>query len=249
MQLIYTRDYEIGYAHTDPKGDVRPSFLLACMQDIAGRHSIILGNARDILMEKYRCFWMLVRVQFHLLRPISGDETLTVTTWARSIKGAMTYRDFEFHVNGELVGDAQSAWVVANFDTRKLVRLSAAGITPDFLNSERSEGKDIGHIRFPQEPSFSYARTVRVSDLDVNYHLNNTKYADIVLDTLHTDVFEKSFVSDFQINYLQECLPGETLSVLSFADETAHYICGEKDEKRCFEAKMEFAVRQQETEA
>jgi len=239
MQLLLKRDYDLGYAQTDPKGNVRPSCLLAQMQDIAGRHSILLGNSRDVLMEQYHCFWMLVRVQFHLLRPIRGDETLTITTWARSIKGAMTYRDYEFHVGTELVGDAQSAWVVANFETRKIVRLSSVGLTSAFLNPERSTGEEIGHICFPESLTFSHDRRVSISDLDVNYHLNNTKYADIVLDTLPLDIFETKFISGFQLNYLQECLLDEVIPVECGSDGDWHYVCGSKDGKRSFEAKLQ----------
>lgn len=244
MQLEYTHDYDIGYDRTDPKGNMRPSCLLGCMQDIAGRHSIILGNSRDVLMEQYRCFWMLVRVQFHLIRPVRGEEALTITTWARSIKGAMTYRDFEFHVGNEIVGDAQSAWVVANFDTRKMMRLSSVGLTSDFLNPARSEGEDIGHIHFPETSVFSHDRVVRISDLDVNYHLNNTKYADIVLDTLDVQEFDTQFISRFQLNYVQECLAGEILPIYVGTDGACHYVFGEKNGKHCFESKLDFAPLQ-----
>ena len=50
MQLAYTHEYAIGYDKTDLKGNMRPSCLLGCMQDIAGRHSVLLGNSREDLM-------------------------------------------------------------------------------------------------------------------------------------------------------------------------------------------------------
>lgn len=242
MQLLLTRDYDIGYAQTDPKGNMRPSCLLSIMQDIAGRHSNILGNSRDVLMERYHAFWMLVRVQYSLNRPVSGDEKLTVETWARSIKGVMTYRDFAFYIEEEYVGNAQSAWVVADFETRKMLRLSSVGLTASFLNPDRSEGEDIGHIRFPEPITHSHDKVVRISDLDVNYHLNNTKYADIVLDALDLDSFSSRFISHFQLNFLQECLMGETISVNSSKDKDWLYVCGIKEGKHCFDSKLQLSA-------
>ncbi len=241
MEKIYKQTFLIDSTQTDIAGNIKPSQLLARMQDTAGNHSVILGNGREILMEQHNAFWMLVRVQYHLSRPVCAGELLTVETWARNIKGAIINRDFAFFVGDECVGDAQSGWITADYETRKILRPASVGITNDFLYGERGEVIEISNLHIPQNLSFSHDRRVELSDLDVNCHLNNTKYGDIVLDALSAEELKNLFVSHFRLNFVKECLLHETIHVSSVRDTNSIYVCGDKDGGRCFESEIKLS--------
>ena len=82
---------------------------------------------------------------------------------------------------------------------------------------------------------------MRYSDLDVNGHMNNTKYADVLMDALTAQELEGRFVSELQLNYSQECKAGETMEVCRVLTENSCYIDGCSDDgKRRFEATIQF---------
>lgn len=52
---------------------------------------------------------------------------------------------------------------------------------------------------------------VKFTDLDENKHLNNTKYARIILDALELSIDEN--IKTFEIDYVSEVKYGETLKI------------------------------------
>ena len=69
-------------------------------------------------------------------------------------------------------------------------------------------------------------RRVVYGDTDVNRHMNNMKYADIACDAIRYDLCGGQFISEVQINYLQECFPGEELLILRGEADGARYVRG-----------------------
>ena len=121
MERIYEQSFVVGPRETDLFNHCRPSGILDYLQQAATSHAITLGWGRDMLVEQ-GAIWMLVRLKYTLLRPILGEELVTVRTWHRGAKGATVYRDFDLFVDGQRVGEAISSWVVADVNTHSLLR-------------------------------------------------------------------------------------------------------------------------------
>lgn len=57
-------------------------------------------------------------------------------------------------------------------------------------------------------------RAMGYSDTDINGHINNIHYADFACDAVHLERWGGGrFVREFQIDYVGECLAGETVRV------------------------------------
>lgn len=87
---------------------------------------------------------------------------------------------------------------------------------------------------------------VTYSRTDDNGHLNNTQYADIILDNLPFSATVERRLKKLVINYHSEAKMGEELAILckelgesdGIAPGTVgYYVTGKKDDgKKCFEA-------------
>ena len=85
------------------------------------------------------------------------------------------------------------------------------------------EGTDGGELkksirlhraRMPERFDGVSLREMRYSDTDINGHINNIRYADFACDALHLERYgEGRFVRSFQLDYITECMAGETLSI------------------------------------
>ena len=197
------------------------------MQEAATAAACALHASRDEMLDKYNAFWMLARVWYRLDEPLKWGERLRIRTWHRGGRGASSYRDFDLFVNDAPVGEAVSLWVLANAQTHKLVRM--AGI-------EEFQGTDGGalcktrllnKVRMPPDMTCAGTRSFRYSDLDVNGHVNNVRYADIVCDALHLErMGAERFVSSLQVGYQAECRVGETVDLTTGSDGGAQYVHG-----------------------
>lgn len=241
MNEIYTKDFEIGTTAVDLYNHCRPAAILEMFQELATGHAELQGQSREYLVQNYHACWILARVWIGLRRPILVGETVTATTWSRPPKGTIVYRDADFYVGDELVGEAVAAWIIADTESRKMLRPGsiervAASSSPGVMKD-----RELRLIRSPGEKDHVYDKTVRYSDLDLNGHMNNTKYADVLMDAFDPKELEGKFLSELQLNYSQECRPGETMEIFRGKLEDFCYIDGcDREGKRRFEATVQF---------
>ena len=230
MDHVYENTYRIGAQNVDRHNHCRPAAALSCLQEAATYAAIDLNISRDVMLRKYNVFWMLARIWFRLERPLGWDEALTVRTWHRGGKGVAMYRDFDLYVGDELVGEAVSTWVLADYDTHKMFRLSTVKEFESTSGGPLCKSKLLGKIPMPEELTLSYSRRMGYSDTDINGHVNNCRYADLVCDALPIDVFDgKQFLSEMQLGYLAECLPGDLLHLQAGQGEGQHFVQGIDD--------------------
>lgn len=225
--MYYEDTYRIGARDTDPFNCCRPSSVLNFLQEAATQAAVDLHVSRDEIVEKYNCFWMLVRMWYRLDRPLRWDEELTVRTWHRGGKSAAMYRDFDLYCNGVQIGEAVSTWVLADLNTHKLKRLSEIGEFQLTTGGDLCKSIMLHRNRMPEEMIPAEERLLHYSDCDVNGHVNNVRYADFACDALHMErEGAEKFVSSFHISYLKECIPGETITLSAGRKEDAWCVRG-----------------------
>ena len=238
---ILEQDFTIASTDVDAYGNCRPAALLRFFQDLATEHADRLGMGRGYLTQEYHAVWMLARVWYRLDRPLHMGETVTVRTWHRGAGGLIVYRDFDLMVDGAPVGEAVSAWIVADIESRKMLRPTGVENIAASPVPETVKEKQLKLIRTPKEREYVYTKTIRYSDLDLNFHMNNTKYADVLLDAMAPEELQGKFLSEMQLNYSQECLAGEAVDICRHVEDDRCYIdgCG-GDGARRFEAILQF---------
>ena len=235
--LIDSRD-------VDCRGQCRASALMGYMQEAATQAAENGGFGRKIIMGKYNGFWMLTRMWYRVTRPLNWNEELTVHTWHRGGKGAVSYRDYDLYAGEEYIGEGVSAWVLADADSHRLIRLSGVTEMSESHGGALCKSMTLNKLKSPTELEFVEQRVMRYSDTDINGHINNTRYADFACDGLRMDLLAKDkFLSEVQIGYLGECQPGEVLDIKTGQTEDGRvYLCGcDEDRKARFETVMLFS--------
>lgn len=220
------KKYIVGPGETDCFNFCRPSAFLNFMQDVATEHAGIIGLSRDTLVHEYGAIWILARCWYRISRPIVAFEELTIETWHRGLKGAMWYRDFHIAINGEHIGDASNAWVLADVETHRARRPTGMeDIDARSANPERALPNSMGKLACKTELTPSCVKQIRYSDLDVNGHLNNAKYGDLVCDAIALDTLDSAYIRELQINYTGECKSGDKITLAS--DDFKTFVTGQ----------------------
>lgn len=233
MDTFYQDTYRVDSREVDLFGHCRPSALLGFLQEGATQAAVVLGISREEMLERHNAFWMLSRIRFTLSRPLHWDERLTVKTWHRGGKMAVMYREFDLSVGEERVGRALSAWVLADWDTHKILKLG---------DVRELDGTDGGSLirtdilrkpRLPAEMALTEKRRMHYSDTDMNRHVNNVRYADFACDALRLEELGKGkYISSMQVSYLAECHAGEDIGLLTGRDVSGFYVVGRGSEEK-----------------
>lgn len=238
--MYYEKQYHIDGRDTDHRGQCRMSALLGFLQECGAEAATGIGLSHQKMLEKYQGFWMLVRVWVELEAPICWNETLTIRTWHRQSKGITSYRDFDFFRDGQYVGQAISAWVLANAESHKLLRLDKISEFREHGGEGLGKTKTLSHLKLPAGLKEVERRRLHYSEQDINGHINNTRYADYACDALEMENMGKdSFIRTMQLGFLAECHAGEELILLTGAGDGMDYVRGTgEDGKSRFEAAL-----------
>ncbi len=215
------KKYTVDAGDTDCFNLLRLSSLLNYLQIAATEHAEIMGLARDKLVFESSMIWILARAYIELDAPIRGNDEVTIETWHRGLSGPIWYRDFILSVNGVEVGRAINAWVIADAVTHKMKRpVGLESIDEATSAPERSLGITLGRLKCNDEMISKFKKTIRYSDMDINCHLNNAKYGDLICDVIDMHTLKPCYFKKLQINYINECKPNEKIILKSNSDGT-----------------------------
>ena len=235
MQKTYVQTFRIASYQTDLTARIKPSAILEIMQEMAGAHAELLTVGRTRL-EPLNLAWVLTRVEVRMNRyPLSG-EVITVETFPMPNRRVFFPRYFVFRdAQGETIGCAGSMWVVLDVTTRKMA--SGAEITalmPD--NSDLTA--PMGMPATVEEVAGDVTETLRTpvyTDLDMNGHVNNTRYVDWCCNALGIDTMRSHAMTQFAVNFNQEILPGQEMRTVLHQDGTRFSFSGFSEAWRHFD--------------
>ena len=235
MLKQYTQEFRIASYQTDLSARIRPSAILEIMQEMAGAHAELLGVGRSHLLPM-NLAWVLTRVEVRMERyPLSG-EVISVETFPMPNRRVFFPRYFIFRdAEGKEIGCAGSMWVILDITSRKMTNaVEITALLPDNSDLTAPMGmpatvEEIGGA--PQEEQ----RMPVYSDLDVNGHVNNTRYLDWCCNALGIETMRASVIKQFAVNYNLEILPGQTVQTRLHRQNNAFSFSGFEDEKRHFD--------------
>lgn len=219
--MKWTETYKVNSHFTDADGIVRTSYMLKYMQETANLQLETLGPSNSQLREMGYAF-LLSRLSMSFYKPVRAYETIEVQSWACESRGSSFNRCYRVLRDGMIVAEASSVWALVRLSDRKLMRVG--DVT---LNFDTDPALDLDlprRLKIPDAANLVLVgeRNVVYSDLDVNRHINNTNYPDILCDFL-PDTAGKRVIA-MGINFLSEAVLGETLKVYCAEYDGVYYM-------------------------
>ena len=209
MEPIYRQNFLIDDMVSDCFGRLKLSALLYFAQEVAGKHSDLLGADYDTLMLRH-LFWAVTRHRIQITRLPMRGETITVETWPMpTTKVAYPRSTVAYDAQGHELFRSISLWVLMDLDQRTMVLPGKSGVivTGSLTGSELA----VPHSILPKPMTNTDIRRVTYSYLDRNGHMNNTHYLDWVDDLLPGSFHSNHIAREFIICYHNEAREGQQI--------------------------------------
>lgn len=192
------------------------SAVLRYMQEAAYRHLTVCPPTMDELRAENKVF-VLSRLSFSIYDALRFDDELTLETWPSESKGVSFPRSTVARKDGRIVAELASVWALIDPVNKSFWRANA--YTPDFEYEEPIELDLPTRLRIPQglELKLVGEHTVAYQDCDLNRHVNNTHYPDLLCGFLPNMIGSR--VVKMAISYLHEAPLGKTVKVYSASDD------------------------------
>jgi Acyl-ACP thioesterase len=211
MTDILSQKQTIRSEQVDARRILKTSALLLILQEIALDHSRLLGFGSDATLHR-NLLWVVTRYCMDINRLPAYEETVTVETWPGPVRRVLFPRYFRIKDQaGNVIMRASSVWVLIDGEKRSMISPAQYGLTPAEGRTEPDE-LPYHEPALPIEAERTVSFTVPYSYLDLNGHMNNTRYFDLCEDMIADEV-QSSRIRHITAEYLNEVRYKETIEI------------------------------------
>jgi len=211
MGLTYQMKMKIPFDMADMNGHIKlPDVILLSLQ-VSGMQSIELGVSDKTILEDYNLVWIITDYDIEVVRLPRFAEEITIETEALSYNRLFCYRRFTIYDEaGQELIHMMATFVLMDRDSRKV-----HAVEPEIVAPYQSDF-DKKLIRGPKyeslnEPISKYYH-VRFYDLDMNGHVNNSKYLDWIFEVMGADFLTQYIPKKINLKYVKEVRPGGVIT-------------------------------------
>ena len=211
MGLTYQMKMKIPFDMADMNGHIKlPDVILLSLQ-VSGMQSIELGVSDKTILEDYNLVWIITDYDIEVARLPHFAEEITIETEALSYNRLFCYRRFTIYDEaGQELIHMMATFVLMDRDSRKVHAVEPEIVVP--YQSDFDKKLIRGPRYEPLEELVSKDYHVRFYDLDMNGHVNNSKYMDWIFEVMGADFLTQYIPKKINLKYVKEVRPGGVIT-------------------------------------
>ena len=232
----YRKDLIIRSSDVDRHQRLRLSALFTMLQEASIAHTTELGMGREKTLDR-GLLWVVTLEQAEIRRLPIYDEHIRLESWPNPTMHLYFPRSYRITAQtGETLMEASAVWALMDQNTRHIVFPEQYGVSIDGA----AAAGDPPLARPPKIPELTDALsyTVPYSFLDLNGHMNNTRYLDLAED-LMPESLRSGEIERIRIEFSSEAREGETILLRTAVSGHMFAMSGET-RRRLFRLLMEY---------
>ena len=240
--MIYQQEKIVSFYDLDANGDVKLTALLKYIGEAAFYNAEDLGLGIEKTLEIDMTF-IIQRAGVQIFKMPEVNQEIVIRTWPGEITRSAFKRNGDIcNKDGDKLIEWESLWVLIDINKRKIKRPSSFPIE---LPCYGKMGVEIEaeKVVMPEDKEWhaGYNHTVQFNELDVNWHMNNAVYADLVANVLalNTSPNIKTW-KEVQFNYVHEAKLNDKVTIDAYSSNNNLYISGDLEEKTIFTATISY---------
>lgn len=216
-----------------------PNFFMM-MQKIASDDAESFGIGKSETLDK-GLTWIISRIEVDFIKTPSYTQDVELETYPGDDMKIIFPRYYTmFDKDNNVIIRASSIWAVLDQKTRMPV---ANPFDKSFPSEHHENELPLpSKVKIPDELTLVESRKVRYSEIDLNGHLNNTRYMDYMLDVHDSAFYRENHIRHIVINYAHEIRDGQTVDIYS-SKTNPEVIVGKVGEQLIFATKVTYEKR------
>ncbi len=217
---VHKSKRRINVSDVDFNSKLRLDNIFNILQNEALEHSEKIGVGFKTYMKKSQT-WVLTWAKIKINQYPEFEDEIEIHTWLKKIFKLYTLRDFTFFdKNKREIINASTGWLLLNLENLRPIRPEEIPETVSFLPEKNAISDLPQKIIIKEDLKEVFRKKIYYSDIDVNFHVNNSKYIEFILNSFpieflkenEIEMIELYFISDSKINDEIEVLSNHTIN-------------------------------------
>ena len=221
---VYTEELLLRSKDVDMYRRLRTSELFRLLQEASIRHTEQLGMGREKTLDR-GILWVLLMQRAEITRMPEYDERVVLKSWPGRTMHLLFPRYYSMETaDGEPLLKASAMWSLVDEKTRKVVFPEKYGVVIEGVTT----GEEIAMPGAVAKRETANERdfTVPYSFVDLNGHMNNTRYFDLAEDCTGAAAAGR-LLKSISTEYQNEARLGETLHLRWGEEGDSFFLAGE----------------------
>lgn len=211
MGNIYQYKMKVPFDMSDVNGYMKlPQLILLSLQ-VSSMQSADLGISDKQLYEEHNLVWIVTDYEIQVKQMPAFDQEITIETEALSYNRLFCYRRFSIlDQDGNSMIEMMATFVMMDRESRKVQAVVADLVEPYGSSFSKTIHRGPRYQTLEDVTSLDYH--VRFYDLDMNGHVNNSKYLDWIFEVMGAEFLSNHIPEQVHLKYVREVTAGGMVS-------------------------------------
>ena len=218
MDSFFEQSKLVNAYDVDINNKLKLNTLFNFLQDVASTHadSLKLGF-NDLIVNDLG--WVLSWAKVQIEDYPEFGETIKIRTWPKCRYKLFSIREFIVYNNSEKVlYRVSTAWLLINVKTKRITDIKNLPQQIYYRPDQYAINEYPEKIVSKKEKEILFCKKIRYSDLDINKHVNNTRYIELILDCYSAEQHKNNHLKNLTVSFISESFYNDELEI-RFATE------------------------------
>lgn len=207
MGICYQHQMKVPFDMSDVNGNMKLPQLISLALQVSGMHSEQLGISDAFLYENYNLVWIVTDYDITVQQLPVFNQDIIIETEALSFNRLFCYRRFSvLDASGELLVEMMVTFAMMNRELRKVQPVVEEVVAPYGADFSKKIHRGPRYQDLTEASELSYH--VRFYDLDMNGHVNNSKYLEWIFEVMGPDFLSQHIPERVHLKYVREVTAG-----------------------------------------
>ncbi len=213
MKEFLEENLSIRTNDADLNNRLKMNSIFIYLQDNAAAHADKLHLGYGDLLAK-ELGWVLSWVRVEVEKYPQYSNNIKIMTWPKCKYKLYSMRDFLIYdKNNIAIIKATTAWLPVNIKTKRIVDLQSLNINIPYQPEESALEIYPEKIISNEEKHVVEKKIFKYSDLDLNQHVNNTKYVELILNCFTKEFHSQFIIKNFTISFQTESFYDDEIEI------------------------------------
>ncbi len=228
--MKWQESYNVKFHDTNANEIVGASQILKFLQETAMCQMRAQKPSYEELFNQNKAF-ILSNIRIEIYSPIYAFDKIEAYTWACKSRGYTAPRSYMIKKGEELLCEAHSNWALVSVNEKKLLRVNDEDF-PNYYIDEPITLINPVRIKIPSEVKMNLVGeyTVRYTDTDMNGHMNNTNYPDMLFNCIPNA--GSKMMKSIALSFVSDAKVGDNLKIYMTKIDGKYYLRSLHDDGR-----------------
>lgn len=247
MESFYEQSKLVNAYDVDLNNKLKLNILFNFMQDVASSHADSLQLGFNDLI-RHDLGWVLSWAKVRIEEYPGFGEIIKIRTWPKCRYKLFSMRDFLIYSeSGKILFNVTTAWLLINVKTKRITDIKNLPQQIYYQPEQFAINEFPEKIITEKEKEKLFCKKIRYTDIDINRHVNNTRYIELILDCYSPEKHKNYQLKSLTVSFNSESFYDDELEIW-FAPEDSgdkfDFIVGmnKKTSKQVFQAQVEWGI-------